>query len=59
MNSNLNTQNASGAVYARIRYIDDQTKGGIDRNQLAKPLRIIVSKSEVYVKYPLRDIGVS
>ena len=52
------TQNASGAIYARIRYVDDETRGGSDRLQLAKPLRILVSKSDVYVKYTLRDINV-
>lgn len=52
-------QNASGAIYARLKYVDNERTGESDREQLTRPFRIIVSKSEVRVKYPLRDINVS
>lgn len=52
-------QNAGSAIHGRIKYINRQVEGSSEREQLTKPFRIKVTKSEVTVRYPLTDIKVS
>lgn len=52
-------QGASGSIYATIKFADDATAVSKKKVQLAKPVRISVTKSIVYVVYPLQYKQVS
>ena len=57
----INTlQGRSGAIYASIKFVEEKGSSNIPtRHQLAKPFRISVTKSDVYVVYPLKYMTVS
>ena len=50
---------ASGSIHANIEYVDNKTSGPTTKEQLKKPFRITVTKSEVDIHYPLRYEAVS
>ncbi len=56
-------QGESGTIYATIKHVEE-SKPSEDgqlirsRKQLTKPLRIVVTKSDVYVAYPLKLLKV-
>ena len=53
-------QGQSGAIYASIKFVEEKGSSNIPtRHQLAKPFRISVTKSDVYVVYPLKYVTVS
>lgn len=51
----------TGSIYADIRYVNNKTAAGsiLKREQLRKPFRISVTKSDVYIHYPVRYLFVS
>lgn len=52
-------QGASGAIHGRLKYINHEVDGISEREQLTRPFRLIVKKSNVMVRYPLKDTEVS
>jgi len=52
-------QKESGAIYANIKFVENKTGHAQRREQLAKPFRISVTKSDVHVVYPLKYLHVS
>lgn len=52
-------QGESDAIYANIKFVDNHTSVVPRKEQMKKPFRISVTKSEVLVNYPLRYHGVS
>uniref|UniRef100_A0A1X7UMY0 Generative cell specific-1/HAP2 domain-containing protein n=1 Tax=Amphimedon queenslandica TaxID=400682 RepID=A0A1X7UMY0_AMPQE len=54
-----NGQGESGSIYADIKHVNNRTRSGstLKREQLRKPIRITVTKSDVLIRYPLRYIG--
>ena len=52
-------QGESNAIYANIKFVDNHTSVVHRKEQMKKPFRISVTKSDVLVNYPLRYHGVS
>jgi len=52
-------QKESGAIYANIKFVEKKPGHAQGREQLAKPFRISVTKSDVHVVYPLKYLHVS
>lgn len=55
----LSGQGESEAIYANIKFVDNKTGIVQRKEQLKKPFRITVTKSEVLINYPLRYETVS
>ena len=53
-------QGESGSIYADIKHVNNRTtsRNALKREQLRKPIRITVTKSDVLIRYPLRYIDV-
>ena len=52
-------QGESNQIIANIRYVENETAAKLRKEELRKPFRIIVTKSDVYIHYPLVYLGVS
>ena len=48
----------TGSIYADVKHVENKTGRGV-KDQLKKPFRITVTKSEVDIHYPLRYEAVS
>ena len=49
----------TGSIYADINYVENKTGRSTTKEQLKKPFRITVTKSEVDIHYPLKYEAVS
>ena len=45
-------------MYANVRHVANNTGEFSKKEQLRKPFRIIVTKSDIHINYPLRYLGV-
>lgn len=52
-------QGESEALYANIKFVDNRTGLMNRKEQLKKPFKITVTKSDVLIHYPLRYYAVS
>ena len=52
-------QGESNQIIANIRYVENETATKLRKEELRKPFRIVVTKSDVYIHYPLVYLGVS
>ena len=51
-------QGETNQIVANIRYVENETTTTVRKEQLKKPFRIVVTKSEVDINYPLVYLGV-
>ena len=59
MHSFISFQGETDQIVANIRYVENETQTTLRKEQLKKPFRIVVTKSDVYIHYPLVYLGVS
>lgn len=59
ISSCITMQGESNQIIANIRYVENETAAKLRKEELRKPFRIIVTKSDVYIHYPLVYLGVS
>lgn len=52
-------QGETDQIVANIRYVENETATTLRKEQLRKPFRIVVTKSDVFIHYPLVYLGVS
>ena len=52
-------QGETDQIIANIRYVENETTTKLRKEELRKPFRIVVTKSDVYIHYPLVYLGVS
>ena len=52
-------QGDTNKIYADIKFVNNRTTSPVNKEQLKKPFRITVTKSDVHIHYPVRYISVS